>query len=1023
VGKCTWITMIAGGVLAAAGVASAESAITASTTGANASNNVMRSATPAQLRNHKGGDEFGIARIALAPEDIGGAEMMASFMGAQPSDATQAQTNNIDQAVFCGICDFDSTAAQETALPASWTEYGDAFANRADAIAGKWLRDQGCFIIIGCFGSSNPANRLQLPAAFDYTSSLPNFKVCGTCGNFTAPNDSGTVTSIFNIQPQNAPNGPTTTPSPNCPPTITTQANQRDQDYIRFNVPAGGINNFRLFITGGQNFEGALLCNKNFPSPGVINGCWNGSQPVPAEFAFIPVVRGNGAQTTAPVDGGKDTTWAWPPDGVVTNLPEGQYIITYRLQPFANLNPPNVVTEGSRQYQVRVIGDGGPAGTGACCNVSNNTCVDNQTNAACRPNQNPLFFWRGAGTLCSDGLCGAVSCPGATAEGPTRDCIDGSVTASDNNAGCLAAAGTEAADIVTPGTTYSGHCGVVVSGVNAQQDFDAYDYVNGGATAKQVTFTLNSEMPMGMFGAFADANNAGGGGCTGVVYVGFFFANPSRGDTLKACVPAGGTFELLLLANTGNISCGSTDYCLSVAETACEAGACCNLSSGNCTSTDSLSCYGSGGIFLGEGTTCATSTCCSAASACAGSTLNEGEPAANCVNSSNYTDVATRDTFDSGCDTTNPSFVTVNPGDKVCGTTSQYQNNPDTDWYTVTIAGADSYIGFQLSGNQVDMDINFYRQLAGVSCPGDPTTLPNQLVGSDSSAGCGGIAIVGDCLPAGTYFVQVAARFSAGDVPCPNAASYLLSVLNNVCVGTAVTCPGGGVVEGEANCQATASDEGCNAASPVAGSFIAMNCGQTACGTCDLLAGVRDTDWYVVQHGGGQFKVTLTSQFFGAAFVVKKGTTGPQGCDDSVVEDGLAFVTPNTATVLTIASLASGTYYVVVAPDFAGTSRICCGTNYTVKVECASLCPCTANLIDNPPSDVCKVNTNDLTILLGNFGKFCTGFNAGQPVGSVGRCPNGYLAGDFNQDGTVNTGDLTVLLGQFGKQNVGGVCQ
>ena len=68
-------------------------------------------------------------------------------------------------------------------------------------------------------------------------------------------------------------------------------------------------------------------------------------------------------------------------------------------------------------------------------------------------------------------------------------------------------------------------------------------------------------------------------------------------------------------------------------------------------------------------------------------------------------------------------------------------------------------------------------------------------------------------------------------------------------------------------------------------------------------------------------------------------------------------------------------------------------------------CPCSADQTGN-----CVVNTQDLTLLLGNFGKTCP---AQLP------CP---IVGDIDANNTGNTADLTTLLAQSGKQNVGGVC-
>lgn len=1040
-GKCTWMTAIAGGVLASASVALAEPN---ATTGG-----ITAKTVSTQTKNQP---QYGIARMPLAPEDIGGEAFLLSIAGPVAAEGVSSHTNDADQAIFCGICDFDAVDAQETPLPTSWTQYGDAFANRADAIAGKWLRDQGCFIIIGCWGTSagNAGNALRLPASFDYTSSLPNFKICGWFSNFDGPNDAATSgPSVFAIPPANGNIGPTLTnmapnaTHPSClnQGSVAVLTNQRDQDYIRFTVPAGGINNFRVFVTGGQNFEASLLCNKNFPNVGNINGCWTDPNTVgtpPQEFGFVPVVGGNPAFTTFPAEGQKDSTWAFPLGGVWSNIPQGEYILTIRLVTFGNLTPPNTPTEPTRRYQMRVIGEAGAQGTGACCNVVNNTCADNVTLQACAvtPANRIDFYWRGAGTTCADGgspgyYCQALVCPvvvaGVTIEGASRDCVNGSATATDLNIGCIEGTGFPSPDSLVGGDDFRGKLGYADGGgANYQPDYDAMVLDNFTANPVQYTVTINTEMPIDIFSSILtdDPLNP----CLGLLYVGIGFAESSHGDTFKICIPANSSAEILLRNGYGVMNCAQSEYCLKITTGACEAGACCNLTTGNCSQANIPNCYASGGVFLGEGVACADAVCCSASSACTGSTRNEGEPVGNCVTAANF-NAAGRDSYNPGCDATNPVFTTVSCFDKVCGTTSNFNNNSDTDWYSLQIT-SENYYGAILSG-QVDLTLDMYTQKAdGTICPSDGN-LASQTVGGDAVAGCLGIAVTGDCFApytaapvAGTriLFFAVATRFSAGNVPCE--AKYLLEIVCAPCVGTSVACPGGGVVENESNCQATANNQGCNAASPTAGSFVALNCNQTLCGTGDLLANSPDRDWVRINHPGGDLKYTLNPQFFGQVTLYRKGTTGAEGCGNLTFISGLIFVNPNVPETVTETNLAAGTYYLAVQPDVAGTSRVCCGTNYTLKVECAPPCPCTANLIDNPPGDVCKVNTNDLTILLGNFGKFCTGYNpTGNPPGSPGRCPNGYLAGDFNQDGTVNTADLTVLLGQFGKSNVNGVCQ
>ncbi len=369
-------------------------------------------------------DAVGLLFLPPAPEELATGNFRGSALGPAAPSPDTAHANDIERATACCTCDVDAPAARESPLPASWTEFADAFASRPDSIAGNWLRDQGCFTIIGCFGATNAAYGLTLPASFDYTAQLPSFKVCGTCGNFAAPND---LTIPMSAVP---PGGPeiSTPVTPNaCSANAASVASQRDQDYILVNIPPGGIDNFRLYVTGAQNFEAGLLCNKNFPNPGTINGCWTGSQPVPAEFGYTPVVRNNPAITSLP-DGAKDSTWVWPRDAPWENIPEGQYIITYRLQPFASLNPPSVPTEPTRPYQIRV------EGRFAACPCTTNL-VDNPPADLCRVTTADLAvflsrFGRSCTGLDPQAPPGAPPrCPGGYIDGDFN--LDGAVNTAD----------------------------------------------------------------------------------------------------------------------------------------------------------------------------------------------------------------------------------------------------------------------------------------------------------------------------------------------------------------------------------------------------------------------------------------------------------------------------------------------------------------------------------------------------------------------------------------------------------------
>ncbi|MHC4801563.1 MAG: hypothetical protein ACYTFF_05515 [Planctomycetota bacterium] len=61
---------------------------------------------------------------------------------------------------------------------------------------------------------------------------------------------------------------------------------------------------------------------------------------------------------------------------------------------------------------------------------------------------------------------------------------------------------------------------------------------------------------------------------------------------------------------------------------------------------------------------------------------------------------------------------------------------------------------------------------------------------------------------------------------------------------------------------------GCNVAPPA---FEDAACGDVICGTAWADGGSRDTDWFLVAHGGGILNSTLVSQFEGVNFIVDVG--------------------------------------------------------------------------------------------------------------------------------------------------------
>ncbi len=1004
-----------GGVLAIAGAAFAEATVASSAS--NSTQTQVKNITDVKADKAKNG--MWAERAKLVQPDEGAVQAFyQKQVGPLPEAKEVEGLNQFEQAVFCGICDFDAPVSRETALPAAWSEYGDAFFNRADAVAGNWLRDQGCFVIAACAGVTNPANKLKMPIAFDYTSSLPNFKICGFISNFNAPNDPGTASSLFVIQPD--PSGNTFTPSPQCGTfTPTLQNNQRDRDMIRFTVPPGGISNFRIFITCGQEFIASLGVNKNFPDPGTINSCWtdaNNTDNPPAEFGFIAVIGGDRSATNPDSttgdgpEGAINSTWAFPRGGTFT-IAEGEYNINIQLKAFASLVPPSVATPPSTRYQIQIVGTPAVAGIGACCVVGSDTCTDSQTNAQCDALNG---VWRGAGTTCSAINAGTVPCflpaCSGTAEGASRDCP----AASDQNLGCVVTNST-LFDFINAGETICGFSGGDIVGTVDDTDEDWFLYENASANNESVKFTLDTEhrSAFQFFYGGPDTGNP----CAGVSGFGFNPGEPVRGSEIEVCIPPGRQVFVRLVPAEIPLPCGNPNgprYKLTLTVGACNQVACCSLA-GVCTTASGLDCYAGGGISLGEGSTCATSTCCSGTAVCTGSTANEnslpfsgGRVGSSdvCITNANFATFT--DTFNGGCENTATVFCNATVGQKICGTLNSFNQVGDTDWYQVTTIGADAYLGVILKG-QMDMDVELYRKPTGVICPATFADLAPNLLQSGTYVACDATStIIGDCLPAGTYYIRVISRFSNFyEVPCVSnapAANYLMEIFQGVCTGTQVACTG--TAENETNCQNTNTNGGCN--TEPTPNFGAIACNGTVCGTADFLAGIRDTDWYQISHPGGAFTVNFQSAFYGFAIVAKPGT--PSACDDLEVVDGREFINPNTPTSFTIASLAAGTYWVIVGPDFDGTKRVCCNSasNYRLNVACTPACACFFDLVGND----CIVNVADLTAFLGQFGKTCAQV-------APAKCA------DSDNNGVVNVSDLTAFLGQFGKNgNVNpGVCQ
>lgn len=232
-------------------------------------------------------------------------------------------------------CDPDATPALEPPLNFPGSIWGSPAMD--PYVAQGQLLDQGCFSIIGCI------NGIRLPAANAAPSAGPNWKVCGTIGNFldSASANVPLLTSALDNNNQPVMVTPAAVGCPGGAPPQTPV--QRDQDLVRFSVPAGGWENFRITFGAAVTFQAALYCNAAFPAPGQIDNCWfNNNSQFPDEFGFSPRINGevfsavSGGPIINPVEpsgnlGDRDSTISFPLVGPGVFLPEGEYIAMIRV--------------------------------------------------------------------------------------------------------------------------------------------------------------------------------------------------------------------------------------------------------------------------------------------------------------------------------------------------------------------------------------------------------------------------------------------------------------------------------------------------------------------------------------------------------------------------------------------------------------------------------------------------------------------------------------------------------------------
>ena len=1009
----------------------------------------MQPVTRAQLaKQAQGHGQYG--KVFLPAEYFSDLGPAANAQGPASKKPVVKQPMVADAAVFCGVCDASATPASEPTLTFPNTAYGSTagltsgdtpprtITSQDPFVAVNQLKDQGCFSIIACI------NGITLPAALPSPGGS-NWKVCGDCGNFLdRENDTGTNKSLFTATNAAGTDAlhvtPVVNPAGVCASgsTVAAIAIQRDLDHIRFTVPAGGWTGFRVYFTAAFPYDCALVCNKNFPSPGTIASCASGNSAVPNEYGWVPVFGGDPSFSDAGAadgtgEGNQNTTLAFPRSGTAT-LPEGDYMVYIRVASNAEARwttqgGPFLSGSAAAKYQIQIQGTagtvGGSGGVGACCNTTSGACSA-LTEAACTT---AAGQYRGEGSSCSSLAtpCIFPTCSGdaegaecVTQDGdPNVGCSDANFIFSFQNINIPATGGTK---------TVCGHDGTYQDSsggtpVNTTDtDWYSYTALDGTQTAEnKVVMSLESDGGQAL-GIIYDLDPNGLGVC-GDIY-GFIIGNAYADKlSLELCVPAG-MLTYAYIFDQSNVNCSATTgnryiFTTTITNNACTAGACCSAA-GACTSVTGSACYAAGGVFYGEAVLCSAVTCCNASICDAGATaeaaLPNGAAGSPCFTVADELngDTTTNTDSNSGCAlgsdgvtvVGSQTLSTVNPNQTVCGVGSMGRNAKDQDWYAITLTST-NYLGV-IAKSSYDMDMVIYKGITGGCTGGGESDLVPLAFGEETAAACAGTNVVGDCLEAGLYWVVVRPSFdNFYGVPCN--AKYNVQFFVGLCGGT-ITCDAGATAEGETNCQTT-FDGGCNNDTITSGSFITVACNQKYCGTYDATNGLRDTDWYS-WTGSGNVTISVKGEAYTEISVYKKGTSADQGCTDATFVNGLTLINPNTTGTLTLTGLASGTYYIIVAADFDGPNRVCCGAKYQLSVACTPACACSANITDtgSPP---CVVNTVDLGILLSHFGQTVTTGTNGDICGSSTVAP---------PNGVVNSIDLGLLLSQFGKTGTSGSC-
>jgi hypothetical protein len=509
-------------------------------------------------------------------------------------------------------------------------------------------------------------------------------------------------------------------------------------------------------------------------------------------------------------------------------------------------------------------------------------------------------------------------------------------------------------DIVC-GNQICGSYGTYLFQGGQRRDTDWYRFSIG--SAQQVTWSVTGEADTRTFLLT--------GVCPTTVIV-TNLAGPCDPSVVTAPLAAGTYFAFAGTNVFTGVPCGS-DYNATLTCALPGVGACCLTGGQGCIdNVSSADCAAQGGFYQGDNTSCANVECCSVV--CDPDKIPEGEP--NC---------GLPDFTNGGCNATPPLFFFLNCGDALCGTYAAEGGTRDTDWFNLFTTLPNTGITWSLVGE--GPTLGFIIQ------PGpDPLNPCSGLVilTSGTADPCDPIILNACAATPGEYWTWAGPSVFEG-VPCGATYNALLDC--GSCPGPCdVVCDPDKTPENEPDCglPADTTNGGCNSTPEV---FSPIACNQAYCGTYAFDGSTRDTDWYQINHPGGELCWNVEGEHLMLVAIIQPG---PNGCLDFTIP--AISTTPACTPIELCATLPAGIYWLFAGPDF-GNPPMPCGAEYNAEAKCGAPCPCEAGDADGD----CDVDSTDLNFVLSEFG-----------------CTSGCGPGDVDGDGDVDSTDLNFVLSLFG---------